>query len=300
MWLLFAIAYSLFLAIVNYIDEYLTAINPLRNATDPHLKAGGLLVISTTLSFVGALVVWFFIGDISLGQREIILSLCSAVTLVGLWGAYFYLLSSYPVYQVIPLFQLSSIWLLCIELGTGSTTTLMGLAGVVALIVGAYVLDSGTLKWQTPTRLLLLMIPATLSAAISMFFVRLASQEASGIVISFWQFVGIGCIGVVGFIMVKKYREGFLYRMRHGGRKFFGLSLINEASSQAGYFSSNMAIALAPLATYFSALGGLQSVFVLGLFLLFPQKKNTLNGLQIGAIFLIALGIFLLEGWKHI
>jgi hypothetical protein len=301
MWLLYTLLFSFFLALVNYIDEYLTANNALPATTDIHTKVGGLIIVSTLFTVFGATVVWFFAPSLALDSFPFWMAILSGVPMAALWAGYFYLLNIYPVYQVIPLFQMSSIWLLIIELITGGSITLIALTGVAILIAGAYLLDAGTLRWQIPTKLLIIMIPVSFCWTLVLFMVRLASNTgASSLTITFWQFVGIASTGVLLFLLVRKYREGFLFRVRHQGKNFLGFSLLNEGSGQAGYYSGNIATALVPLATYFSALGGLQSVLLLVIFYFFPQKPLSVNSIQVTAICMIAVGIFLLEGWKYV
>lgn len=297
MWFLFVIIHVFLLSLVNYIDEYLTRNNKLPKSTNIHTRIGGLLLVSTLFTLLGAMVLGIFLMDISLPQKALFLSLLSAVPMVLMFAAYFYLLTVYPVYQVLPLFQLSSLWLLLIELMSGGTITFVGLVGIVILIVGAYVLDSGTFKWQIPTKLLLIAIPSTLPWALALYFVREASQNESAAVVSFWQLVATGGIGILLFLFVKTYREGFLFRIKKQGKNFLGFSFLNESLSQGSYFFGNLAVALAPVATYVSAMSGVQSVFLLGLFYVFPQDKRTkITRTQAIAIFLIAIGIFLIEG----
>lgn len=296
MWLVFALIHVFLLALVNYIDEYLTRNNKLPKTTTIHTRIGGLLLVSTLLSFVGAAVIGISLGNIEISQTAFVLAILSSLMMVVMFAAYFYLLTLYPVYQVLPLFQISSIWLLCIELFFGGTITLIGFLGVVVLMVGAYVLDSGTFKWQIPTKLLLIMIPSTLPWALALFLVRFASETTSPAVITFWQMVGIGGIGILLFVFAKTYREGFLFRIRKQGRNFLGFSFINESLSQGSYLFGNVAVSLAPIATYVTAISGVQSIFLLALFYLFPQTDKTkITRNQTIAIFLIALGIFLIE-----
>lgn len=286
-----------FLALVNYIDEYLTRNNKLPKTTDIHTKIGGLLLVSTLLSFLGAVVILFVFKSVEIPPLALSIGLLSAVPMVLTFAAYFYLLTIYPVYQVLPLFQLTSIWLLFIEIIFGGVITFFGLTGIVIMIVGAYLLDSGTFKLQAPTKLILIAIPATMPWAITLYLVRVASETASSPLITFWQLIGCGVIGIVLFLFVKTYREGFLFRIRKQGKNFMGFSILNESLSQTSYFFGNFAVALAPVATYVSAMSGVQSVFLLGLFLLFPQvDKARVTKIQAFAILLIAAGIFLIEG----
>jgi hypothetical protein len=297
MWLIYMFLHTFLLALVNYIDEYLTANNKLPKKTDIHTRIGGLLLVSTLLTFIGAAVIKLFYGDMELSGIAITLAVLSAAPLVALFGAYFYLLTLYPVYQVLPLFQISSLWLLFIEIAFGGSISTSGLLGIITLMVGAYLLDAGTLKLQVPTKLLLIAIPVTSLWAIVLFMVRVASNNDSVIAITFWQMIATGALGLILFFAVKKYREGFLFRVKKQGKNFLGFSLLNESLSQGAYVFSNLAVAAAPVATYVTAMSGIQSVFLLGLFIFFPQKEKTrITFPQIIAICLIAVGVFLIEG----
>lgn len=298
MWFLYVLGHTSLLALVNYLDEYLTHNNKVPENSNIHRRIGGLLLISLLLSFVGALVIYIAASSVAVPAQPLFLAVFSAVPMAVMYGAYFYLLTSYPVYQVVPLFQISSIWLLGLELLAGGSITLTGLVGVFVLMAGAYFLDAGTLKWRIPTQLLFITIPVTAAWAIALFLVRFASETASPIAVTFWQLIGTTVIGLGAFVIVKKYRDGFLYRIQNQGKNFLGFSLINESLAQGSYFFANLAVAAAPVAAYVTATSGIHSVTLLLLFLLFPLagKKTKITSLQMAAIILIAVGVFLIQG----
>lgn len=297
MWFLFALLHVFFLALVNYIDEYLTRNNKLPKTTNIHTKIGGLLLISTLFCFFGAAVLFMFLGNVIIPGPSLMLSILSAIPMVITFALYFYLLTLYPVYQVLPLFQLTSIWLLIIEISFGGVVTLLGLTGILIMILGAYLLDAGTFKLQAPTKLILIAIPSTMPWAVTLIIIRIASESAPSPLITFWQLIGGGLLGIILFFFVKTYRQGLLFRIRKQGKNFLGFSFLNESLSQTSYFFGNFAVALAPVATYVSAMSGVQSIFLLTLFILFPQGDRTrVSKIHIFAILLIAIGIFLIEG----
>lgn len=296
MWLLFSLGSVFLLAIVNYIDEYLTSKNSVAKSSGIHARIGGLLLVSTLLSIISICVIKLLVGDVRMETLPLVLSLLTALPLVITWGAYFYLLNKYHVYQVIPLFQLTAIWLLLIEFVTGGTISLLGMVGVLVLVVGTYVLDVGKLQWAIPSKLLVTMAGVSLLWAGNLYIIRLASEMSSGPgAVSFWQSVGVFGIGLVLFICAKQYRSGFVARIKKQGKLFLGLSFFSESTSQFAYVLINFAVALAPAAAYASSINGVQSVFLLALFLVFPQKKTEVNLLQMVAIVFIALGVFVLE-----
>lgn len=296
MWLFYGLVHSFLIAFVNFTDEHLATNNKLPSNATVHTKVGSVLLISTLMSFVGACIVYLLSDSISLSPIAFKLAIFSGLPLVAMYASYFYLLQLYPVHQIAPLFQISSIWLLLIELIFGGSITLLGMFGILVLIYGAYVLDAGTFKWKIPTKLLRFAVPATSTWAIALFMVRIASENDSPVAIAFWQLITIGVIGILLFLFVEAYREGFMYRIKNQGKLFLGLSFANETFAEMGYLFSNLAVSIAPVAAYVSALSGVQSLFVLLLFLIFPQgKRANVTKMQWIAVILISVGVVMIE-----
>lgn len=161
MWLIYALIHVFLLAVVSYTDEHLATDNKLPEKSDVHTKVGSVLIMSTLMCFVGALILYLSTGSITINSITLIITVFSAVTMVTYLGTYFYLLQEFPANKVAPLYQLGSIWLLIIELVFGGRISYYGFLGIIILICGAYVLDTGTFKWQIPTKLLKTALPAT-------------------------------------------------------------------------------------------------------------------------------------------
>lgn len=163
MWFAFLIGHLLLLAVVNYIDEYLTGNSKVPESANIHKRVGGLLLISTLLTFIGATAIWLFVDSVSIAQGPMMLALLSAIPMVLMFGSYFYLLLSYPSHQVVPMFLMSSLWLLLLELSSGASITITGLFGIALLIVGAYVLDAGGGQVASPNQTLTYIDPSDIS-----------------------------------------------------------------------------------------------------------------------------------------
>lgn len=296
MWFIYAVASVFLMALVLYIDEHLATSNKLPPGGNIHTKVGSVLLISTLMSFVGAALIFFTTRDINLSFEPMVLSLLSSIPMVIMYGAYFYLLQLYPVSQVGPIFQLSSIWLIIFELMDGGSISLAGLIAMIVLMYGAYILDAGTFKWKVPTKLLLIGFPVTASAAIPLYMARVAARYGSPTAFSFYQLIAIGILGIIIILLVPRYRQGFVYRIQHQGKKFLGLSLFNETFAQASFWLGNIAVALAPVGAYVSAMNGVQSLFVMFLLLLFPvgERSKTTKTQWIATV-LISIGAILLE-----
>lgn len=287
----------LLLSIVNYIDEYLTSKNTVNSELEKksiHKQVGGLIIASTLAGFIGAIAISFF-GEISFSKNVILLSSFAGIGSAFLYISYFYLLAKFPVWQVVPLFQMSTIWLLIIELLLGETISLTQIIAIVLILAGAYVVDTGSLKWKIPGKLLLYMIPVTISWSFSLLAIKEGIIISSVTSVSFWEFLTVGIIGLILLFFVKPFREGFVYRSKTQGKVFLGGSFLNESLSLSSYFLNNLAVALAPLAAFVSALSGIQGVFLLFIFLLFPLKKERIKKIQILAIVIIATGVFMIS-----
>lgn len=287
-------------SIVMYIDEHLTTKNTVADKSDDHTKIGGQILISTLMSFVGATIMALIPHDPLQSKQAIALAIGSAIPMViGIYISYFYLLLKFPIQQVAPVFQLSALWLLIFELLTGSTIGWGGLIGIFILLYGTYLLDTGTFAWKIPTKLFLYSLPVTFIWAISMYMVRVASLSGSAVAISAWQMFGVGLIGVILLIFVKQYRDGLMHRIKNQGKMFLGLSMVNETMAEGSFLFGNLAIALAPLAAYVSALSGMSNVFLILLLVLFPPGERTkITKMQWLAILLITLGVFFIEFYR--
>mgnify|MGYP007067081539 FL=1 len=139
------------------------------------------------------------------------------------------------------------------------------------------------------------MIGITFIYSSGVYAIRIASKLSNPWVVSFWQYTGIVGLGILTFISVAVFRKAFIFRIKNQGKVFIGISSISETLSQIAYVFRNYAVALAPISAYATAMGSIQSLFVLILFYFFPQKKMTINRVQVFAILIMILGAVLLE-----
>ena len=103
------------MAVVNITDEKLAINNKLPQKPDVHSKVGSVIIASTLMCFLGSLILGIITQKIWLDPISLSLALISAVTMVAYWVPYFYLIQIYSVHLIVPLNQLSSIWLLIME-----------------------------------------------------------------------------------------------------------------------------------------------------------------------------------------
>lgn len=296
MWLLFTILHMFSMAAVNYFDEFLTHSTSTSSTASLHEKIGGVLLMSALLCPIALSFLAILAPTLSLTSYGLLLSILSGFTLICVWAIYFYLFQTFSAHQVVPLFGLSSVWLLGLEIISGAAISFIALGGIVILVLGAYLLDNGSLTWKIPSKLLFYMGFNSLLWATTVFLVRQASLTNPSAAIYFWQTLTIFTLGLILFLAIKPYRHGFINRLKQERMAFIGPSILAKGTAQFSFYFGVLATATAPLAVYFTALSGLQSVFLLLLLMIFPlNQRNKTNKAQWFGIILIALGIALLE-----
>lgn len=296
MWLIFALISMVFITLVEYSDEYLTHSSTSKESKNIHERIGGVLMMSVGLTLIGIVVCFLSSETIFINTTAIYLALLSSIPMLICWIGYFYLFQKYSAHQVVPLFGLSSLWLLGIELSLGETIGIISLCGVVLLIISSYILDNGSLKWKSPSSLFVSMLFVSLSSALTGYLWRLAMdvQDAS-FAIYFWHLLGIFFMGFLLFL-ITPYRRGLIHRIKTEKTHFMGHCFFNETCVQISSYFSVLAFAAAPLATYVTASGGIQSIMLLALFYFFPlQQRNKISLIQMISIVGIGVGICLLE-----
>jgi len=299
MWLVFTCIYALTMAIVNYIDEYLTLVNSVSEDQNIHKRIGGVLLASTLLGVFSVAIIWLLVSDFSMSQRGLYISIFSGIPMVITFASYFYLFQKFPANQVVPLFGLSSIWLLILELMIGGSISLIPFIGILILIAWAYLLDTWSISWKIPTQLFVFMLPLTLLWAINHFLVKIVSFSDSVITMFFYQWCMIVFIGILIFLFLPRYREGFLNRIRSQWKIFIGVSMFAEWVAQVSFFTWAIAVSLATLATYVSAVSGIQYIILFVLLYLFPlHERNKITVIEVFSMLLIVLGVFLIELFK--
>lgn len=95
---------------------------------------------------------------------------------------------------------------------------------------------------------------------------------------------------------MKRYKAAFLFRVQHQGQKFLGLSFLNETFSETAYLFSTLAVAVAPVAAYVSAISGIQGLFVILLVFILPiSERIKVTRMQLVVAILITIGVYLIK-----
>lgn len=296
MWLIFTFLHAFFMALVNYLDEYLTQFTTIDKNQSIHKKVWGLILVSTLFWIFTLVGISFFISDFSMTQKGLTLSLLSSIPMVFMFSSYFYLFQKFSAHQVVPLFWLSSIWLLFLEIYSGDSISLIPLLWILSLLYGAYILDTQSYTWKIPTSLLLIMLPVSFLWAISLFIAESVSRNDSILNFFFYQYVWIIIIWIILFLIIKPYREWLIERCKTQWKIFIWWSIVNESFAQISFLFSMIAVGIAPLATYVTAVSSTQYVMLFLLLFLFPiHERNTISKHQIISVLLMMAWILLIE-----
>lgn len=296
MWLIFAIVGDFFMALANYSDESLTHSSTVKNSKNIHERIGGVLIMSLLLTIIGATVSFLLADTIVIAPKAILFSILSSVTVILMAVGYFYLFQLYSAHQIIPLFGLSSVWLLVIELVMGNIPDILSMLGVCVLIISSYLLSNGSLKWKSPTSLLKLMIVVSLFWGLTgLFWSEALNVSNKDFAVYFWHLLGCFLL-TVPLVLISPYRIGFLDRLRNEKKRFIMHSIMNETLVQISFYFTMIAFSLASFASFVPAISGVNSVFLIILLYFFPiDKRNHISASELYAIMGIVLGIGLLE-----
>lgn len=284
------------MALVNYSDEYLTHSSTVKKSRNIHERIGGVLLISVMLTIIGVIISFVLADTVVIERKAILFALLSSITIIMMSIGYFYLLQLYSAHQVVPLFGLSSIWLLVIEFMMGDVPDILSIAGIGILIVSSYILDNGSFKWKTPTSLLMYMVVVSLLWALTaLFWSESLSISNNDFGVYFWHLLGCFVL-IFPLFLVSPYRRGFLQRLKNEKKEFLIHSIINETCVQISFYFTMIAFSLAAFASFVTAASGFNNIFLLALLYLFPiDKRNHITASQFYAIVGIVVGVGLLE-----
>ncbi len=296
-WFFIALGAPFLWALTNIFDQYLVA----KYSTGTR-GSGGLVLFSSLVGVFIALGIFLFgvsVFSISIFDKSLLL-LIGGIKI--LWIIlYLFTLEIEDVSSVVPWFLTIPIFgylLGYVFLGETLTTTQQ--IGSLVTLFGVFLISidfskrKKVLKWRSA----LYMLSACLLVSISGIIFKYVTVGGDFWVSSFWEYAGLGFIGVLIYMFVPKYRDEFMQMNRAGGVKIFTLNTVSEIFATVGDFLTNFAILLAPV-TMVYLVGSFQPAIVLFLTLIttkfFPSivKENLDRNIlfpKILAIVIITIG----------
>ncbi len=300
-WFLLALLAPLCWSIANYLDKYLLS----RSKNEGQGGSGGLLILSSLVSFAAALVVFLSVGTagITLGSQE-----TGVLILSGIFEAlyilfYFWALEQESTTTVISLFQFAPImgllfgYLLLAEVPTG-----LQVFAVILILIGTLciVLKKGE-RFSLNGNVVILMLVSTAFIGIYNTLFKLAGEHVPFWTAMFWQYIGIGMVGFLLFFGVAPYRKQTIEMLTKRSVGTLALTASAELMNIFALMATNAAILLAPVAIVLSV-SSVQPIFVLieGAILVYffpklfdPSEKPSFMVRYIIGILLVCLGGFL-------
>ncbi len=301
-WLLVALLGPLAWSIANYLDKCI-----LSNAGVPdESSGGGLLILSSLASLVFAGGIALFGGTAALHvDSQVIGALMLSGMFEGLYILfYFFALEREATTTVIALFQFAPVFgLLFGYFMLGEMPNALQLLAVLLILVGTLALVTKQGERITLRGTVLgLMVVSTLFVGLYSTIFKVASVHIAFWPSVFWQYVGIGIVGVLLALGVPMHRKQFWRMLRGRGGSTLGLTALAELMNILALLATNAAVLLAPVALVLSV-SSVQPVFVLleGFLLtaalpkLFPRgERPVLTRRYLLGIVLVVLGGFLI------
>ena len=211
-WFFIALAAPFLWAIVNVADNYLVA---RFSQKDKERSSGGLVLFSSLIGLVIALIIWIFIPDvfhISLVDK-LLLFACGILTIV--WVIlYLFALEIEETSSVVSWFLSVPVFgylLGYFFLGENLTFSQFVGSGIIFLGLILISLDFREGEKKIKHKPLIYMLLACLAIAVSGVIFKYVTIGENFWVSSFWEYIGLGISGLFIFLLVPHYRESFLH-----------------------------------------------------------------------------------------
>lgn len=280
-WVLYVIGASFLYALVNISDQYLVA-----KYSTGEKGSGGLVLFSSLIGIVTALIIPIFTSglfEVSLFDK---LLLMFAGGLSVAWIIlYLYALEIEDVSNVVPWFLTVPVFGYVLGyVFLGETLTFYQQIGSLVMMLGLILLnvnffkkenkENNEVQDESETKInnfklksVLYMLFACIIIALQGIAFKYVTVESSFWISSFWEYVGLGLVGIFIFIFSAKYRNEFVHMNKEGGKQIFFLNTGSEVTTIIGNLLTNFSLLLVPV-TMVYLLGSFQPVFVLFLTLL--------------------------------
>ncbi|PIR83547.1 hypothetical protein COU18_02585 [Candidatus Kaiserbacteria bacterium CG10_big_fil_rev_8_21_14_0_10_51_14] len=277
-WLVVALFAPALSAFGSYLDKYLLV----------HQKrTGGIGSVILFSCFFGVLIlpVAFLLGGniFSVTLLEAIILIANGCLTVATLAAYLYAIRDSNIVSVVPILQ--TIPVFGFVLGyfvLGETLGLYQIVGSVIIILCAILLSfeiEENIKVRFRKRDFFLALLSSFLFAVSGVVFKAIAIDRGYWVTQFWEYLGIGLIGVILFLLLASYRHSFLSVLRNRRIGVVGLNFSTEAVMVSSDLLLNFATLLAPIALVYSV-NAFQPAFLVGYgligLLLAPRFMNQL------------------------
>ena len=248
-------------ALTNIFDQYLV-----EKYSTGERGSGGLVLFSSLIGIFVAGIIGISVNgvfDIS-NTDKILLILTGGITIAWII-LYLFTLEIEDVSAVVPWFLTIPIFGYILGyVFLGETLSSGQMWGSLIIFIGLLIIltdfsgEKRKFKWKVG----LYMTVACALVAISGVIFKYVAVGEDFWVASFWEYVGLGFVGLIIYLFVPRYRQEFMDMNKKGGAKIFGLNTASEIITIVGNLLTNYALLLAPV-TMVYLVGSFQPAIVL-------------------------------------
>jgi len=214
--------------------------------------SGGLVLFSSLIGIFVAGLIYIFTPEVfSISTLDKFLLIITGGITIAWVILYLFTLEIEEVSSVVPWFLTVPIFGYILGyIFLGETLTTEQILGSIVVLFGVLIISidfSGKktkFKWL-PAFYMLIACLLVSGAGIIFKYVTVGENFW---VSSFWEYAGLGGIGVIIYFLVPRYREEFSLMNKTGGIKIFTLNTVSEVFTIIGNLLTNYAILLAPVA----------------------------------------------------
>jgi len=264
-WFFIALGAPFLWAIVNIADQYLVS---KYSQKEKERSSGGLVLFSSLIGIFIAIGIAIFTPNILniIFLDKILLILAGGLSIVWII-LYLYAIEIENISVIVPWFLTVPIFGYILGyIFLGETLTFHQILGSLIIFVGLILISIDFFekkeKRGVKKQIIIYMLSASILVAISGIIFKYVTIEGNFWVSSFWEYVGLGGVGLILYMFVPKYRNEFMHMNRTGGRKIFFVNIASELMTIFGNLLTNFALLLAPVAMVY-LVGSFQPAIVL-------------------------------------
>lgn len=249
-WFFIALIAPFLWAIVNIIDKFLVSRFSQKNI---ERSSGGLVLFSSLIGLFTALFIGIFIPNINdiTFIDKLLLIITGGLSIVWII-LYLYSLEIEDISTIVPYFLTVPVFgYMFGYIFLGEILTKNQILGSIIIFIGLILISIDFFekkdKKNTKKQVIIYMLLVSIIIAISGILFKYIAIQNNFWVSSFWEYIGLGFIGLILYIFVPKYRNEFMYMNINGGRKIFLINIISEILTISGNLFTNFALLLAPV-----------------------------------------------------
>lgn len=248
--LLLAAAAATLYAITNHIDKFLVS------KASAHADHRALVVMSTLVAGGMMMLIYAIICGFKIevfDARSLLVLAGSAILYAITLAIYFCALKRDDTTIIVIMFNLIPVFSLLLSplvLRDQEVRPLQLLGCLIVLAAAMIVTFESDKKRFSKSKLVTFIMMAFVSLGYSMWFIltRFVTQDHNFEQTTFWLNVMIFLVGIIAFLLLRKYRKSFLALVKKTGPLIFGLNITNELCNSFGMVLMTFAGTMAPVA----------------------------------------------------